>query len=128
MTLSTYAHLFDEHDGADHRPAEEQIRAARLATVSPEVSVLCPRPRHALNSGKEKPRISRVFSKPTPGLEPGTPSLRVKWNGDRISTFAGILSSSLFAWCAQIAARIDVRVPPVFHDSTDSLGCTAHRS
>jgi integrase len=39
MTLSTYAHLFDELDGVDHRPAEEQIRTARLATVSPEVSV-----------------------------------------------------------------------------------------
>jgi hypothetical protein len=35
MTLSTYAHLFDELDGADHRPAEEQIRTARLAAVSP---------------------------------------------------------------------------------------------
>ena len=35
MTLSTYAHLFDELDGADHRPAEQQIRAARLAAVSP---------------------------------------------------------------------------------------------
>ena len=37
MTLSTYAHLFDEVDGDHHRPAEEQIRTARLALVSPEV-------------------------------------------------------------------------------------------
>ncbi len=78
MTLNTYAHLFDEQDGADHRPAEEQISAARLATVPPEVSVLCPRPGHDLNPGKEKPRITGDFSEPTPGLEPGTPSLRVK--------------------------------------------------
>ena len=79
MTLGTYAHLFDELDGADHRPAEEQIRDARLATVSPEVSVLCPRPGHDLNWDKEKPRITREFSEPTPGIEPGTPSLRGKW-------------------------------------------------
>jgi integrase len=78
MTLSTYAHLFDEDDGADHRPADDQIRAARLAIVSPEVSVLCPRPGHDPSPGKEKPRISGAFSEPTPGLEPGTPSLRVK--------------------------------------------------
>jgi len=39
MTLSTYAHLFDEHEDGDHRPAEEQIRAARLQIMFPEVSV-----------------------------------------------------------------------------------------
>ena len=78
MTLSTYAHLFDELDGADHRPAEDQIRTARLATMSPEVSVLCPRPGHDLTPETEKPRFSGAFREPTPGLEPGTPSLRVK--------------------------------------------------
>jgi integrase len=78
MTLGTYAHLFDELDGADHRPAEEQIRTAPLATVSPEVSVLCPRPGHDLTPGTEKPRITGAFSEPTPGFEPGTPSLREK--------------------------------------------------
>jgi hypothetical protein len=62
MTLSTYAHLFDEDDGADHRPADDQIREARLAIVSPEVSVLCPRPGHDPIPGKEKPRISGAFS------------------------------------------------------------------
>jgi len=78
MTLSTYAYLFGELDGADHRPAEGQIRAARLAAVSPEVSVLCPRRGHDRASGKEKSRLSGSFSEPTPGLEPGTPSLREK--------------------------------------------------
>jgi hypothetical protein len=58
------------------RPADDQIRAARLAIVSPEVSVLCPRPGHDPIPGKEKPRISGAFSEPTPGIEPGTPSLR----------------------------------------------------
>ena len=61
MTLSTYAHLFDELDGADHRPAEDQIRTARLATMSPEVSVLCPRPGHDLTPETEKPRFSGAF-------------------------------------------------------------------
>ena len=74
MTLSTYAHLYDEDDGADHRPADDQIRAARLAIVSPEVSVLCPRPGHELTPDPEKHRISRDSAKPTPGFEPGTPS------------------------------------------------------
>jgi integrase len=78
MTLSTYAHLFGELDGANHRPAEEQIRAARLAAVFPEVSVLCPPQGHDLAPGKEKSCLSGSFLKPTPGLEPGTPSLRVK--------------------------------------------------
>jgi integrase len=78
MTLSTYAHLYDEVDGDHHRPAEEQIRAARLATMSPEVSVLCPRPGHDLDPSRQKRPISRAFGEPTPGFEPGTPSLRVK--------------------------------------------------
>jgi integrase len=75
MTLSTYAHLFDELDGADHPPADEQIRAARLAIVSPEVSVLCPRPGRAPAAGKEKPPIYGGFPEPSIGLEPMTPSL-----------------------------------------------------
>jgi integrase len=62
MTLSTYAHLFDEDDGADHRPADDQIRAARLAVMSPEVSVLCPRPGHELTPDPAKHRISGAFS------------------------------------------------------------------
>jgi integrase len=78
MTLSTYAHLFDERDGIDHRPATEQIRVARLAIVSPDVSVLCPWPIDHHNRGPEKPALSGDCPEPTPGLEPGTPSLRVK--------------------------------------------------
>ena len=57
MTLSTYAHLFDKDDGADHRPADDQIRAARLAIVSPEVSVLCPRPGHDPSPAKKNPGL-----------------------------------------------------------------------
>jgi integrase len=78
MTLSTYAHLFDELDGTDHRPADEQIRAARLATVSPGVSVLCPPSGHALTPADQNYRLTREFLKPTGRLELPTPSLRVK--------------------------------------------------
>ena len=75
MTLSTYAHLFDEHDDSGRLPAEQQIRLARLAVVSPEVSVLCPRPGRDLTPGTEKQRITEAFLEPSVGLEPTTPSL-----------------------------------------------------
>ena len=42
MALSTYAHLFDEHDRNDRRSPEALIRAARAAQGVREVSVLCP--------------------------------------------------------------------------------------
>jgi len=75
MTLSTYAHLFDEHDASSRLPAEQQIRLARLAIVSPDVSVLCPRPELVSTPDTEKPRISGAFPEPSVGLEPTTPSL-----------------------------------------------------
>jgi integrase len=75
MALSTYAHLFDEHDRDQTRSAEELIRAARAAQSVREVSVLCPpqtehEARHAESACK-----SRVGD---PGLEPGTSSLSEK--------------------------------------------------
>jgi integrase len=71
MTLDTYAHVMADHDGADRRTAEASIRAAREA----EVSGKCPPEAPTPSQPGQKPSIS---SKPTPGLEPGTPSLRVK--------------------------------------------------
>ncbi len=38
MALSTYAHLFDEHDRNDNRSAEELIRAARTPLSVRDVS------------------------------------------------------------------------------------------
>lgn len=35
MSLNTYAHVFDELDGADRRPAENLIRDARVPSVHP---------------------------------------------------------------------------------------------
>jgi len=78
MTLSTYAHLFDELDDGDHRPAADQIREAREGQRCPKVSVLCPPDAADPRPDAEKHRITRAFAEPTPGIEPGTPSLRVK--------------------------------------------------
>jgi integrase len=75
MTLDTYAHLFDELEGAERTSAEGVIRAARAQIMSSDVSVWCP--------GRDDPSSADIenpwtFRKPTPGFEPGTPSLRVK--------------------------------------------------
>ncbi len=64
MTLSTYAHLFDEHDGADRRPAEEQIRDATAAHNDPKVSVLCPRPERADTMESDNPAIAGLSRSP----------------------------------------------------------------
>jgi integrase len=76
MTLSTYAHLFDEAAGAERVPAEDEIRRARqlvrgerrTRSVPEEPSV----------PGLRKNKSPANPGEPTPGLEPGTPSLRVK--------------------------------------------------
>jgi len=75
MTLSTYAHLFDELDEGDHRPAADQIWEARGAQMRPKVSVLCPpaEPPQAPLTGKA--RIRGASPEPSHGLEPWTPSL-----------------------------------------------------
>jgi hypothetical protein len=75
MTLDTYAHLFDELQGRESVSAEALIREARDHFMSPEVSVLCPRGDDPNSTRTENPCKT---PKPTPGLEPGTPSLRVK--------------------------------------------------
>jgi Phage integrase family len=78
MTLSTYAHLFDELVDGDHRPAADQIREARTGQKCPKVSVLCPPEAADPGLGVGNTPITRAFAEPTPGIEPGTPSLRVK--------------------------------------------------
>jgi integrase len=75
MTLDTYAHLFEELAEGERISAEALITAARAQAVSPEVSVLCRRTNDPSTPESENPWKSL---EPTPGLEPGTPSLRVK--------------------------------------------------
>ncbi len=75
MTLSTYAHLFDELGAGERSSAEDLIRPARAAESVQEVSVVCPRPTAPEASGTENPCISAVGD---PGLEPGTSSLSEK--------------------------------------------------
>jgi hypothetical protein len=55
--------------------AEALIREARAQFNRPEVSVLCPRADPRNPADAENPCKSE---EPTPGLEPGTPSLRAK--------------------------------------------------
>ncbi len=68
MTLDTYAHVMADHDGADRRPAEAAIRAAREA----EVSGKCPPTAPDRSPLRENPSVS---GEPSIGLEPMTPSL-----------------------------------------------------
>ncbi len=106
MILSTSAHLYDEQGGADHRPAEEQIRTARFATPSPEVSVLCPCRGGDLATGNEKPPMSGAFAEPTPGLEPGTPSLRGQRVGCGRSRAVRVLPANRLFPCWRPAHRL----------------------
>jgi integrase len=75
MTLSTYAHLFDELDEGDHRPAADQIWEARSAQTCPKVSVLCPRAESPQAPVTRKARFRGASAEPSHGLEPWTPSL-----------------------------------------------------
>jgi hypothetical protein len=75
MTLSTYAHPFDEHDGVDRRSAADHILTARAAQGDEEVSVLCMCSERPAASSTQTPAISSYFNEPSVGLEPTTPSL-----------------------------------------------------
>ena len=75
LTLSTYAHLFDEAAGVDHESAEDQIRRARQVVREERRTRFVPKETALRLLEDESPANP---AKPTPGLEPGTPSLRVK--------------------------------------------------
>jgi integrase len=75
MTLSTYAHLFEELGNTDERSAEDEIRRAREATRSSRTRFVPESPSTRPSRGQKLPANRE---EPTPGLEPGTPSLRVK--------------------------------------------------
>jgi hypothetical protein len=74
MTLSTYAHLFDEAAGAERLSAEDEIRRARQLVRRERRTRSVPEEPNTLPLWRDKePAHPR---EPTPGLEPGTPSLR----------------------------------------------------
>ena len=75
MTLSTYAHLFEELEGVETRSAEDEIRRAREALRSSRTRFV---PETASKAPRRGGKTPANQAKPTPGLEPGTPSLRVK--------------------------------------------------
>jgi integrase len=76
MTLSTYAHLFDEAMGVDHEPAEDQIRRARRTVREERRTRFVPEEPIELRLWKDESPANP--GEPTRGLEPRTPSLRVK--------------------------------------------------
>jgi integrase len=73
MTLDTYGHVIAELSDDERRPAEVEIRLARGEVVPPVPSS----DRRVRVRNDEAPPCGASL-KPTPGLEPGTPSLRVK--------------------------------------------------
>jgi integrase len=76
MTLSTYAHLFDEAAGGERVSAEDEIRRARQLVRRERRTQSVPEEPTTLPLWPDKEPANP--GKPTPGLEPGTPSLRVK--------------------------------------------------
>jgi integrase len=75
MTLNTYGHVIWELKGSRSVSAERQIKEARRRVNGPQKD---PTKRAA---DFPSPRNPRKEPKPTPGFEPGTPSLRVKCSG-----------------------------------------------
>ena len=82
MTLNTYAHVIAEFDPVDRRPAADHIQDARAGRdyvlragyVSDRSA-----PGSETSRASKNPRVSRgSLVKPMSGLEPLTPSLRVK--------------------------------------------------
>jgi hypothetical protein len=76
MTLSTYAHLFDEAAAAERVPTEDQIRRARQLVRGERRTRFVPEDRSKPSAASDEEPANP--EEPTPGLEPGTPSLRVK--------------------------------------------------
>ena len=75
MALDTYGHVIEELAGVERRSAEDAIRDARNKVVP----LRYPQHVEPISPRKRKTPSLRGFSEePTPGLEPGTPSLRVK--------------------------------------------------
>ena len=75
MTLSTYAHLFDEAAGGEPVAAEDEIRRARQLVRRERRTQSVPEEPSTLLLWPDDEPANR--GEPTPGLEPGTASLRV---------------------------------------------------
>jgi hypothetical protein len=82
MLLSTYVHVIEELRGRERISAEAEIREARAAIASEDVAHPLPPITPARGAPSTEPAEESaeqaIAGKPTPGLEPGTPSLRVK--------------------------------------------------
>jgi integrase len=87
VTLSTYAHLFEELEGTERHSAEDEIRRAREAIRSSRTRFV---PESETGPTTPEKKTPAKPEKPTPGLEPGTPSLRV--SGRRHHQSPGVTS------------------------------------
>jgi integrase len=76
MTLSTYAHLFDEAAGAERISVEDEIRRARQLVRGERRTRFVPDQPMALTLWEDESPANP--GEPTRGFEPRTPSLRVK--------------------------------------------------
>ena len=76
ITLSTYAHLFDEAAGTERVSAEDEIRRARQLLLRERRTRSVPEDPSELSTWSDKEPANQT--EPTRGLEPRTPSLRVK--------------------------------------------------
>jgi integrase-like protein len=86
MTLSTYAHVIAELKGTRRISADRQIMRARTPSeMDPK------RTPQAKSPDGPHPRTAGNEEKPTPGFEPGTPSLRVKCSGQL--SYVGVIRS-----------------------------------
>jgi integrase len=79
LTLSCYGHVIDELEDAPHQDAETAILAARGSAAAPQLPIVAVYPAgDPMSLPRKAMPLLRNPRKPTPGLEPGTPSLRVK--------------------------------------------------
>jgi len=80
IALATYGHVIEELEGAERRPAEDVIRAARSRRVPSEF------PQRAAAAAGHARRTRKVAAKrlkPSDGLEPSTPTLPWRfWGGN----------------------------------------------
>jgi integrase len=82
MLLSTYVHVIEDLRGREAISAEDEIRSARASHADGDVAQTLPPAPHTVSGNVDesmrKGSEQDSSEKPTPGLEPGTPSLRVK--------------------------------------------------
>lgn len=114
VTLTTYAHVFEELDPAERVSAVEAIRAARVEFDVREMYA-------EAETGEDAEALNpHEYKKPTPGLEPGTPSLRGSLHGGEASPSEGDEGRESPASCPHCGGPLDSDEDP--RERTDVRG------